>query len=344
MVKIENPKDNLLDAINGKDVDVTPAASLTQTGIVDLMDETGAYWPEANKKADLMTKLSLAGHEIIGFDSVRVPWGLTVQAEVLGCEIDFGKKDQQPSPATHPLENDPAGGAIPDDFLERGRIPTVLESISNLDEKVGDDVAVIGGLAGPATLAGHLVGTENYMKWYLTDPENVDAIHETSTEACIKYAKAMIEAGADIIAPADPVAGPELLSPDMFRNKVKGKHQKFTNEIGEASTVLHICGDTTPILDEMADCGYDAVSIEAKVDLTEAKEILDPTNTPIVGTISTTQSLLSGTPEDVKEEVIENIEKGTSIVAPGCGIAPSSPLENVKALVEARNEYFDLDK
>ncbi|MDD2439361.1 MAG: uroporphyrinogen decarboxylase family protein, partial [Methanosarcinaceae archaeon] len=34
------------------------------------------------------------------------------------------------------------------------------------------------------------------------------------------------------------------------------------------------------------------------------------------------------------------LEEGIEVLAPGCGIAPMTPLKNVKALVEARDEYY----
>jgi len=42
-----NPKERLLNALNREPVDKVPVVSVTQTAIVDLMDQTGAEWPEA---------------------------------------------------------------------------------------------------------------------------------------------------------------------------------------------------------------------------------------------------------------------------------------------------------
>ena len=51
-------------------------------------------------------------------------------------------------------------------------------------------------------------------------------------------------------------------------------------------------------------------------------------------------TLLNKTTNEVKEEVKEILKHGTDILAPSCGIAPKTPLENIKAFVEARNEYY----
>jgi [methyl-Co(III) methanol-specific corrinoid protein]:coenzyme M methyltransferase len=36
------------------------------------------------------------------------------------------------------------------------------------------------------------------------------------------------------------------------------------------------------------------------------------------------------------------LEDGIDILAPGCGLAPHTPLENIKALFRARDEYCSL--
>jgi uroporphyrinogen-III decarboxylase len=59
-----NLRKNFLDALNGKKVGKIPALSVTQTGTVELMDMTGATWPEARSDPERMAALALAGYEI----------------------------------------------------------------------------------------------------------------------------------------------------------------------------------------------------------------------------------------------------------------------------------------
>ena len=46
--------------------------------------------------------------------------------------------------------------------------------------------------------------------------------------------------------------------------------------------------------------------------------------------------------QNVKEDVKKVLSEDIDIIAPSCGLAPKTPLANVKALVEARNEYFNI--
>jgi [methyl-Co(III) methanol-specific corrinoid protein]:coenzyme M methyltransferase len=59
-------KERLLKALEGKEVDKIPVCSVTQTGIVELMDKVGASWPEAHSDPELMAKLAIANHEFSG--------------------------------------------------------------------------------------------------------------------------------------------------------------------------------------------------------------------------------------------------------------------------------------
>jgi uroporphyrinogen-III decarboxylase len=52
-----------------------------------MMKETGAFFPDANYKAEPMAKLALAAHEIGGWNLVMIPWASTVEMEALGCQV-----------------------------------------------------------------------------------------------------------------------------------------------------------------------------------------------------------------------------------------------------------------
>jgi len=177
------------------------------------------------------------------------------------------------------------------------------------------------------------------MKWSIKKPELLGQVLDFATEATIAYANSMVLAGADVISVADPVASPDLMSPDSFKNDLKSRLQRFSSEVNSV-TVLHICGNVGPILDYMADCGFEGLSVEEKVgSVKKAKEILG-NRARLVGNISSPFTLLPGPIEKIKEESKKALEEGIDVLAPGCGIAPMTPLVHIKAMVEARDEYY----
>lgn len=332
-------KERLLNALEGKQVDKVPVCSVTQTGIVELMDEVGAPWPEAHSDPEQMAKLAIASYELSGLEAVRVPYCLTVLAEAMGCEVNMGTKNRQPSVTAHPYPKDLEGMKMPEKLLDMGRIQAVLGAIKIIRERVGPDVPIIGGMEGPVTLASDLASVKSFMKWSLKKPEMLEQVLDFATEATIAYANSMVLAGADVIAIADPVASPDLMSPDSFKNLLQSRLQKFSSNV-DSVTVLHVCGNVNPILDYMADCGFEGLSVEEKIgSVKKAKEVIGD-RARFVGNISSPFTLLPGPVDKIKAEAKQALADGVDVLAPGCGIAPMTPVSHIKAMVEARNEYY----
>lgn len=326
--------------LKGEAVDKVPVCSVTQTGIVELMEMTGAYWPEANYDAEKMAALALAGHEIAGFENVRCPFCTTVLAEALGCTVDEGTVDIQPYVRDFPIKKkaDVKDFAIPADFLESRRTAAVLDAVEIMKKKAGEDVPVVAGLVGPAGLASMLAGMKNYLMWFVSKPEVVEDLLAVLMEACIEYANALLEQGADAVVLIDSEAGPDIIAPRMFETSVYPLYRKFCSRV-EGLKILHMCGDATAVLDTLAESGFEGISIEEKVGVSFAKEIVG-SRVRLIGNVSPSDTLLTRGPDIVAMEARACLEDGIDILAPGCGLAPHTPLENIKAFVRARDEYY----
>jgi [methyl-Co(III) methanol-specific corrinoid protein]:coenzyme M methyltransferase len=97
--------------------------------------------------------------------------------------------------------------------------------------------------------------------------------------------------------------------------------------------VLHICGNTNPIVEDMANTKVDAISIEKKTDVKRARQLLGK-EALIFGNLDTYQILCLGSPEDVEKEVMRSLNDGVSAVWPGCDLWPEIPAENLRVMVE----------
>jgi [methyl-Co(III) methanol-specific corrinoid protein]:coenzyme M methyltransferase len=175
------------------------------------------------------------------------------------------------------------------------------------------------------------------LKGLLRKPDKYMGFIQLAAEIGSIYGQALMEAGADVVSIADPSASSDMISPRMFRGIVKPAIAGMVEAIGGTS-FLHICGNCTPILGDMAETGVDSISISDKVDARQAKELVSG-KTKITGNISTTVTLLLKGPGDVREECGAAIEAGVDILAPSCGIAPVTPNKNIRALVEAARTY-----
>ncbi|MGB9978654.1 methylcobamide:CoM methyltransferase MtaA [Methanobacterium sp.] len=351
-----NLKENVLAVLRDEETDVTPVVSVTQLGIIEAMEKTDAFWPEAHTDAEKMATLGSSLYELAGLECARIPFCLTVEAEAMGCKVDLGNKDKTPQVVESPFESS-SDIRMPDDFLSKGRIPAVIDAIGKLKDKYGDTLPIIVGITGPFTLTGHLLGVEKLVRYMRTRPNEVESTLDKALDVSIEYANAIADAGPDMICVADPTSAPELIDPLQFKTMVKPALEDLSMQIN-TSKVLHICGSTEPIIKDMAATGFEGLSIEEKVDIARAKEEVKGGGgktirvggrtmsmgggdkvPKIIGNISSSETLFRGSPDQVKEEVKKVLEAGVDIIAPSCGLAPGSPLENIKAMVKARNEF-----
>lgn len=325
------PKKRLIKALLGsKLIDRIPVACVNQTATKDQIKRLDVHFPSAHIDPEKMARLSIGAVEILRLDNVRVPFCQTVEAEVLGCEVNLGDDNNLPVVASHPYRLDEPPLELPKDLLSRGRIPVVIEATRRLAKEVGDEVAVITGIVGPFSIAGYLLGLSELLISTLSDPEALVPFLELGVKIGTVYGNALIEAGASVICVEDMSASTDMIAPQTYRDLVLPYHKRLFDALDGAVTVLHICGNVTPIVSYMADSGADALSIDYKLDLSKAIEVKD--KVALVGNIDPVGILLQGRPEDIIKTAKESLANGIDVLAPGCSLALETPTENILTL------------
>lgn len=336
------PRERVIAAMKQESLDRPPVAIFTQSATIGQMDKCGAAWPEAHKDANLMAKLAAAQADVFGFEAVRASFCLTAEAERLGCKVQVDKRDAAPMLKVHPFKFDPMMGEYddcsalmsPEEFVKDGRVKVVQDACSILKKSHGENYAIVAGNTGPFTLAGHMISTENMVFGMMMAPEEVDKWVAAVSPIVKAYSQALSDAGADVIQCSEPSASTDMLAPDMFE-EASGKAIKESLALTkDAYTVLHICGDTYPILDQMACTGCTGLSIEEKVDPFKAMEKVGK-KVVMVGNVGSVRPLFQGTPEEVKTGALNSAKAGFGVISSGCGIAVATPDENMKAMVDA---------
>ena len=334
------PKRRVLSALLGGKADKTAVTSVAGCGgtvCVDMQRTIGIFCPEAHKDPEKMAKLAMASCELTGLECVRVPIDFVEEPEALGCEIKwYDTPESTPAVIGHPYKR-PEDLKTPENLLEAGRIPVVLEAIRIIRKEVGDFLPISSLALGPFSIAGELAGLEDLMRWIRRKPDYVREFVDFTTDVVIDYAKAQYRAGSDIVQIADPLASGSIISPDMFREFVKPALIRIAESLG-GIRVLHICGSTGRIAPDMAETGFDGLSVAEEVDIASVKRLIGDTR--ILGNVSSKKTLVFGSPDDVKVESRRALESGVDLLEPGCGISPITPLENIKAMVEARDEFY----
>ncbi len=336
-----NERDRLLAVLEHQSVDRVPVVSPTQTGTVDLMKATGAFWPQANEKADLMFRLSLAAHTVAGLEGCRVPFDAAVDASAFGAVTSHESERRQPAITGRPVSSRDSLDLldVPDPHRD-GRAPVVLEAVTLLRQVLGKESPVMCGVISAFTLAGQLRGEADTLMDLVIDPDFLKAVLDKAVQWDVDYVKAAVEAGADVIVLVDATATGDIVGPEQFQEFALPYQQRIARAVREAGakSIMHICGNTSLNLPLMRMSGVDGISVDQSMDMREVKKVLGP-GCAAVGNISPTTTLLFRSPEYVIEECRDCIDAGTDILAPGCGFAPETPLANMKAMASVRMEH-----
>jgi [methyl-Co(III) methanol-specific corrinoid protein]:coenzyme M methyltransferase len=301
------------------------------------MEKVKAFWPEGHEKAEPMAKQALAAYTMVGFDGVRVPFCQTFEAEALGCKVKSGGTEGIPGIAHPPIYTLDDTPVFPNDFLSRGRIPELLKAIAILKKEVGDEAVIVGGIIGPFTIAGSLIETVMLLRATFKAVDKIRPFLEVGQKAGAALAKAMIDAGADMISVEDMTASPDLIAPKTYRD-LEVEYQARVFEAIKVPKILHICGNVDNIVEYMGQTGAEILSLEPKADPVQARRKCGP-RMILMGGVDTATTLFMKDAETVKAGAEESIEAGIQILAPGCAIAPGSPLENLLAMVEVAKQH-----
>ena len=336
-----NSKERAMAVISRRKPDRMPYFGANSTVTYEQMEKVQAFWPEGHEKAETMAKQAMAAYTILGFDAVRVPFSQTFEAEALGCRIKPGTGAggiegipgiDDPPPLT--INDSPN---LPDNFLTRGKIPELLKAVRILKEALGNEVPVVAGIIGPFTLAAHLLGMIPMLKATVRMPEKIHPFISVSEKAGTTLALALVEAGADIIACEDMAISPQLVSPKNYID-YELYYQKRQFDAIPVPKILHICGNVDSIVQWMAQTGADVLSLEPKSNIGLAREI-GGKDVILMGALDVSDTLVFADTDMVKQQSEEFISKGIQILAPGCSVAPFTPLKNLIAMTQVAKAH-----
>jgi [methyl-Co(III) methanol-specific corrinoid protein]:coenzyme M methyltransferase len=302
---------------------------------IEQMEATGARLPEAHLDATLMARLAAAAHTILGYDAIMPIFSVVQEAASLGAPVDWGDAENLPT-VRAPLWQDPEAVQIPDDLLERPPLRTALDAIRILRTQYGERAAIIGKVMGPWTLAYHLVGLEPFLMDTLLAPQRVHAFLARLKEVTLRFGRAQIAAGADLLCLADHATG-DLVSGAMYRQFLQPVHRELAAALG-APVALHICGNTLDRIPAIAEAGFSAFHFDSKVDARDAVRAAGG-RMALVGNVNNPELLLNGTPEAVEEAARYALAAGVQVVGPECAVPLQTPVGNLRAIVSAAEAW-----
>jgi len=334
-------RERVLRLFRREEIDRVPVFSGMGNVTVHGLEKYGWNFPEIHTDARKMASMAASTYQLSGFECAVVPFDLGVEAETLGAEVNFYPKHTD---VIYPTISKKVSEKvkdlkiqIPPDLQNVGRIPTVTQAIRFLKADVGEQIAIGAHVLGPYTLAGQLVDLSDLPKMAFKETDMVHNILNTLSEVLIDICRIYREAGADYVTVREMGASGGILSPKMFKTLIK-PHLEHIFKTVDSTKVLHICGETDDIIEQMYSCGADAISVDHSNHIAESRKALGP-DALIFGDIDGFGVLTQGNPDDVDKAVKAAINNGVSAVWPGCDIWPTVPSKNMEALMTASQKH-----
>ncbi|MEF8821309.1 MAG: uroporphyrinogen decarboxylase [Halovenus sp.] len=319
----------------------------TERPPVWLMRQAGRHIPEYRELREEYSFLEAIKTPEIAEEITLLPWeyyrpdGVVMFSDILTVLEPLGFSYHIES-GVGPVVENPVSG--PDDVDRTfGNVAHELDYVGELlvrlNQRVGDETAVIGFAGGPFTLASYAVAggpsrtNMPLRKLRAAHPEAFRTLLQSFTDIIKEYLAFQIGNGADVVQLFDTYAG--TLTPEDYREFVLPLHQEIFEDLNAPSIVF--VRRMNGRLDLLKESGADAVGLDWTVDIGEAREQLG--DVPVQGNLD--PSYLFGDQEFVREKTREIIEKAGPdghILNLGHGVNKDTPVESVEAFVETAKE------
>jgi uroporphyrinogen decarboxylase len=298
-----------------------------------------------SRDAGLLTRALLAEYEAIGPDALAVGVDVyNLEAEAVGCTVTFYDGDDTSIPGIRPgnhlvqVGDDLSQARMPNP-LKDGRMSVNLTAARNVRRALGDDFWLRGSISGPFSLAISLVGAEALFMACFDEPEWVRSVLDYAARIIREFAKAYIDAGAELIV-FDSQASPDLLSPAMYEEFVLPVTKdlvQWAATQGVRDVPLIIGGNTTSIAGLLAQTGANNLLCDFTADFDQWAAVCREHGRAFRRNISP-RLIEKATPDEIYDVAASELRRGRDLPGfmMGTGVIPyGTPTANLLAIKRA---------
>ena len=322
-----------------------------------LMRQAGRYLPEYRevrrqtafldlcKNADLASEIALRTVERLGVDAAILFSDLLLILEPMGIDLEFSAGE---GPVLH---NPVRTAADVDRLLELETVEPlgfVMETVRKTRACLPETLPLIGFAGAPFTLAAYAIEGGSSRDYRLvkammyTDTGAWDALMGRLARSVTLYLNAQIDAGASLVQLFDSWAG--CLGPDDYRRYVLPHTRSVIESLRPGVPAIHFATGNPALLPLLGEAfgkkPRDAVvGVDWRIRLDDAWRAIGP-DKAIQGNLD--PAALLAEPVEIRRRVREILHQVAGhpghIFNLGHGVLPQTPVEHVKALVEAVHE------
>ena len=330
-------------ALKGQKADQTP---IMLHNFMMAAKEAGFTMHQFRESPKNMAETFIRSVEKYEFDGILVDLDTVTLAGAVGVPVDF--------PVDEPARSAKGNLAELSDIRSLGKvrvedyqyIEVWLEAVHRIKNHFRNEIFVRGNCdQAPFSLASMMRGSQEWMlDLVIGDPELVEELLTYATDISCQFIRLMAQTGCDMLSNGDSPAGPEMISPEMYRFFALPAEKVVVDEAHRFNLpyALHICGNTDTILEDMLQTGSDAFELDYKTDAQKALEILGRQSC-FIGNIDPSGVLAMGTPELVEQKTNELLQTFSNcnrfILNAGCAIPSITPEKNLRMMIKAARSF-----
>lgn len=307
-----------------------------------VLNAAGLTMREGFHDPEKFAKICIMAQRITGFDNVMAGWGdILVEARAHGTRWRWPEKDYYPRSDGYAISSLAELDRVrPVDPLKDEFWSVPLRAAGLLQERYGNEVAVVGCINGPMMMAGEVMGYEELLMATWSEPDLVMDLLDILVQSSAMYGEHLARMDVGHVFIEDGTCSPDVNSVEGLERFDLGFLNKVTSSFRSNGlrSIVHNCA-ANPYLDGYLKMDVDALHITPKAgDRKEVYNSFRP-RTTVIGGIDQMFLLFKGTPAQVASEVeamISDWGNGPGyMIAPGCEMAFKTPVENIIALREA---------
>ena len=178
-------------------------------------------------------------------------------------------------------------------------------AVREMVNAVGNECLVLGWVDMPFAEACSVCGVQEFMMLMIDEPELAHRLLDFLTDVVIDFCLVQLGAGAPMIGAGDAAAS--LVSPELYREFALPCEQRVCRAVHDAGGLvkLHVCGNTSALLEDMAQCGADLFNVDHMVDLARAVEVYGAAGKCIKGNLNPVADLFQSTPDRCRRQALE---------------------------------------
>jgi uroporphyrinogen decarboxylase len=296
---------------------------------------------EICKQPDLASEVTITAAEKLGVDAAIIFADLLLPLEPMGLPFEFQAGE---GPLVHqPLRTAEAVRALRTDRTDD--LAYVARAIQKVASHFRDRLGIIGFCGAPYTLASYMIeggGSKNYIytkQMMYRDTLSWRLLLDKLVKVLEEFCRLQVQAGAEVIQIFDSWVGSLGLAD--YREYAFDASKRLVRAVQQMGVpVIYFGVETAGLLSEMASTGADVIGLDWRQPLDEGWRAVGP-GCAVQGNLD---PITLFAPLEVLELRVKEILRAAAgrpghIFNLGHGIVPTTPVENVQAVVRMVREF-----